>query len=337
MHVALDIQRTDEIGEARRRALRTGGAAGLAPDRLDALAIVVTEMATNLVRHAGGGRLLLLPSTAPGRLDVLAIDTGPGIADLQRALEDGYSSRGSMGTGLGTIRRLADGFDVFSHRGEGTIVLARFGGRDAGSGGQGFCWSGIGIAAPGETVCGDAWAVRIEGREAFVVVADGLGHGPLAAEAADAATAAFGELRATGPAEFLLRAHERLLATRGAAIAMARVRPDRSSLDYAGIGNVAGSVLQPGADDVRPHGLVSLPGTAGKEVRKPLETSTEWRADSMLVMHTDGISSRWSASVPRSLLARDTAVVAAWLYRGFRRGRDDATVVVLEAEFADHG
>src|SRR5690348_7468410 len=102
-----------KVGEVRRAAQAMAGfefdaqAAGR-------VAIVATELATNLLRHAGGGELLLQTLGIEGTavVEMLALDRGPGMADVERCMMDGYSTIGTPGTGLGAVRRLADEFDI---------------------------------------------------------------------------------------------------------------------------------------------------------------------------------------------------------------------------------
>src|SRR6185312_7968089 len=144
----------------------------------------------NLWRHARKGRLLMgcRRDDEGCQLEVISIDGGPGM-DVARCLRDGYSSGGTPGTGLGAVQRLSTDFSVFSSPDKGTVLLSRtwvpasteLAARPRAR----FAHAGICLAAPGETVSGDAWQVRLEaGGKAAVIVADGLGHGPVAAEAA---------------------------------------------------------------------------------------------------------------------------------------------------------
>jgi hypothetical protein len=137
-----------------------------------------------------------------GGLEVLALDLGPGMADVGRCLADGYSTAGSRGVGLGAMARLSALFDIHSRPGEGTAVLARLWSAPLPERPEaaGLEFGVVSLPLAGEEVCGDAWAVD-EGRgRSFVLVVDGLGHGPQAAEAAREAVRAFaGGPRRTRP------------------------------------------------------------------------------------------------------------------------------------------
>ena len=324
-------------GDARRVAVALAAELGFEETRRAELAIVVTEAATNLVKHGRQGELLLRPLADGARrgLEIIALDRGPGLADVSRAIGDGFSTTGTAGTGLGAMRRLASEFDVHSLPGAGTTVMAvlwadssatRGAGRGAPSDrGARHQLGVVSLPHPGERVCGDAWALRPLEDGAAVLVADGLGHGPLAAMAAEAAVATFAEGPEHAPKEILERAHEALRATRGAAMAVAQVDFSGRRVRYAGIGNVVGVVL--GGE--RQQNMVSHSGTVGHQLRRVQEFSYDWADDAVLVMHSDGLATSWRLDQYPGLLRRHPALVAATLYRDAARGRDDATVVAL--------
>lgn len=318
------VRLSDEsgVGEARRAARRVAREVGLDQVATEHAAIVAVEASRNAVLHAGGGQLVLTPAAAGGWLDVLALDRGRGIADVQRAMEDGFSTAGSPGQGLGAIRRLSALFDIYSAAGKGTALFARVGAPAPGG------WVEVGavcVALASERECGDAWTVEFPDGRPVVLVADGLGHGPLAAEAARVAIAA---LRANArlPAPHLVeRLHAALRPTRGAAVAVAEATGVGAGVRYAGVGNISGAL--PGSPHVRK--MVSLPGTAGHEARTIRSFDYEWTEGTLLVMHTDGITSHWDLGDYPGLAQRHPALVAGILYRDFARPRDDATVVVV--------
>lgn len=329
---AVCVTELSQVGEARRVATAMAGRLGLDETARGRVAIVVTEAATNLMRHGGGGEVLLGP-LEPGRgvgLAVLALDKGPGMADVRRCMADGCSTAGTAGTGLGALSRLSDEFDIYSAPGVGTALLARLrssapppdpaGSLDLGA---------VCLPKPGEAACGDAWSSAPPGR---VMVADGLGHGPMAAEASAAAVRSFRRREAGGPADAVRAAHDALRGTRGAVIGVAEIDPGGRALRFAGVGNVGGAVLRRGAS----QSLVSHNGTVGHEVRKVQEFTYAWEPDSLLVLHSDGLATHWRFDKYPGLADRDPALIAGVLYRDFGRGRDDVTVVVARVA-ADGG
>jgi anti-sigma regulatory factor (Ser/Thr protein kinase) len=327
-HIALAD--ASSVGEARRAAGALAQAMGFDDSRRGTVAIAVTEAAANAVRHAQGGELLLRDAAEAGApvLEVLCLDRGPGMANVAECLRDGFSTAGTPGTGLGAMARAADFFDITSTPGAGTALVLRFG-RTAGAPAA-AAPAAIGIvcvAKPGELESGDDWAARIRDGAATLLLADGLGHGTLAATAAREAARLFREAAAEAPAEIMDRIHRGLRSTRGAAAAVARVDVGQHEVRFAGIGNIGVTILSGG--DVR--NLVSFGGIVGHQVRKIQEMHYPWPEHAMLVMHSDGLQSQWKLDGYPGLSQRDPSLVAAVLYRDFARGRDDVAVLVYRS------
>jgi anti-sigma regulatory factor (Ser/Thr protein kinase) len=326
-----DVHADSEIGACRRAAQRLAQTQGFDETAVGRVGIVATELATNLVRHAGGGELLLQVLEVQGelQLELIAIDRGPGMSDVQRCLQDGYSTGGTLGAGLGAVTRLSCLFDIYSIVGQGTIVMARIA-RDASTRrpaapAQGLELGAICVPMPGEIECGDGWQVASEGASAAMLVVDGLGHGAFAAMAARAAIGAFESEPFRPPLDAIQHMHRAMSGTRGAAAACARLQGEGNALEYAGIGNISGSVIS----SERSQGMVSHNGTLGTQLLRVQQFGYLWPRDARVVMHSDGISARWSVAAYEGLRGRHSAVIAAVLYRDHRRGRDDATVLVV--------
>jgi len=330
-HLAFGIADPSQVGEARRAAVRLATDLGLDDVASGRVALAVTELGTNLSRHATGGRLLIAIHDDGERegVDVLSVDHGPGMADAERCLADGYSTSGTPGTGLGAVQRLCDQFSMYSVVGKGTVIFGRVLGPRARSTAPStagrFIAGAVCLAAPGETVCGDAWSFRADGDNASVMVADGLGHGPVAAEAADAALAIFAARPADSPARMLTLAHDALRSTRGAAVAVAALDAGAGTLLFCGAGNIAGRLIS-GIGD---RSLLSQHGTVGLQIRHLQDMPYEWGEHAILVLHSDGLATRWTLADVGGLLQCHPVVIAGWLIRDQVRGRDDATVVVV--------
>lgn len=326
--LALVVHDANEVGAARRAVVTLAERLGCTDTVGGKVALVVTELATNLVRHGGGGELLVRAVGERG-LEIVAIDRGPGMGSVEQAFRDGYSTGGTNGTGLGAVRRIADGCDIFSAPGAGTAVLARIGLGDQPAPAR-VAVSGVSVAMAGELVCGDAWAWSADADRWSVLVVDGLGHGPTAAIAAAEAVRIFGEHPAADPVDFVRLAHAALRPTRGAAIGLAQVSPARGEVTYIGVGNIGGVVLSGGTS----RSLVTNAGIVGHECRKPQSFSYPWSEGSVLVLYSDGLQTRWTLERYPALASRDPALVAAVLYRDFSRGRDDVTVVAARGAAA---
>lgn len=308
-----------KVGEARRAAQELANFEFNA-DVAGKVAIAASELASNLWRHAGGGELLVqcLGAEDCATIELLAIDKGPGMTNVARCLTDGFSTAGTPGTGLGAIRRLAREFDIHSGPGEGTVVMARFGAVPE------IRYGGINVALEGEIDCGDGWHLAHDRGDVAIMVADGLGHGTFAHEAAEAALTAFKSAPYAAPQDVLARAHAAMSKTRGGAVACAHLHAGK--LSYSGVGNIAGSLVSPG----KSQGLVSHNGTLGLGQRRSQHFEYQVEPGALLVMHSDGVSARWDLEHRPDLMACHPAVIAGAIYRDHGRGRDDATVVVLQ-------
>jgi anti-sigma regulatory factor (Ser/Thr protein kinase) len=311
------------VGEARRVSRRLAAEAALDDGGVERAAIVVTEAARNAVRHGGGGFVALRAIEGPpAGIEILVADRGRGIPDVAAAMRDGHSTAGTHGQGLGAIRRLTTAFELWSAPGHGTAVVAEV--RAAAVAAPPPVEIGaLCVAHPGETACGDAWtAITDRAGRTVLAVVDGVGHGRPAHEAASAAIEVVLGHAALAPAEIVGLAHDALRPTRGAAMAVVDV-VDGGAVRYAGVGNISAMIV----DGASVRRLVSLSGTLGHEMRRVREFVYEWPPGGLLVMHSDGLGTRWDLAAYSGLATRAPALVAAVLLRDFERGRDDVTVL----------
>ncbi len=315
-----------QVGQVRRDALQLAAQAGF--DDLDAgrVGLAATELATNLLRHGGGGHVLLslLRGSVGFGVELCAVDHGPGFS-LAQCLPDGYSTAGSQGQGLGAIQRQSTVFDVWSDD-AGAVVLSRIyaeagGDRDLGYG-------ALRVPMRHETVCGDGWAIRHDGTQRVAVLIDGLGHGPQAREAAETGLTAVEDDAPVAADALLARLHARMGRTRGGAAAVFRIDLATGQADFAGAGNVAATVFT-GATTRQ---LPSHPGIVGVNYRRTPPFRLDVPAGALLLMHTDGLQSRWNMTRYAGLPYRHPALVAAVLHRDFDRGRDDAGIIAMRLE-----
>lgn len=324
---ALKVSEASDVAVARRLAVRFAEKADFDELARANVALVATELASNLVKHAGGGRVLvqLVRRAKQVGVELIALDQSTGINDVAQSMRDGFSTAGSHGTGLGAMNRLSSHFEIFSAPGKGTAVLTSFWPKETRRESRSCIEIGtVQVPMPGQEVCGDGWATEALSDKCTCVLVDGLGHGPDAAAAAHAAIAIAHEYRLKAPAEILERAHDALRSTRGAAMAVAAIDTNAGLVHFCGVGNITAMILQ--GEQVR-H-TVSHNGTVGQEARKISEYVYPWSRSSLLAMHSDGLSARWDLKSYRPLAQRHPSLIAAVLYRDFARGRDDATVLV---------
>ncbi len=311
------------ITEVRRLAMTAARDEQLTEEQVAAAAILATEAATNLRKHAQQGEIQisrLSPHSHPG-VEVLSIDRGPGIRDVGRCFTDGFTTTGTAGTGLGAMARLSTTFDIYSEPGRGTVLMGRI--QPSGSNGSKLRFGAVCAPFKGEEACGDAWAILRQDDAVHLLVADGLGHGIFAADASQAAVDAFRRTPRAEPAAAVDNIHRALRTTRGAAIAVAAIRDD-SRVGYSGLGNIAGQIV----GGARPQSMLSHNGTAGHSAMRVQQFEYTLPPSGLVIMHSDGLSSSWNLEAYPGLSRRHPALIAATLYRDASRGRDDVCVVV---------
>jgi anti-sigma regulatory factor (Ser/Thr protein kinase) len=315
------------VSQARERVRALGRAQGLPAQEVERLAIVASELARNQLVHARGGAVAVLPVTRGGvpGVEVIAADKGPGIADPTAALSGLGSAVGSLGAGLSSVLRQADEVDFDVRWGEGTCVRAR---KYATAPPYRSEVGVLGRAYPGERLSGDH-ALWIWSEGALVAgVVDGLGHGIDAREAADRAMELMRERPLLAPEPMLEHIDTGLRGTRGAALGIVRLERQSRSLTQACVGNIATLVCRPG----EVHAMSCNPGVLGISQQRPRSVRGEsWlRPGELLVMHTDGLSTRTTVE-DAVLLRRHPLVVAHELMRRFSKSHDDALVLVARA------
>lgn len=328
LSVAVPLVDIPSVSEARRAGLKLGSSLGFNEVKNGELGIIITELARNAVLHGKGGTLIVSGERTPtnSRADILALDRGPGIKDIVRAFEDGYSTAGTPGTGMGAVRRLAASVDLFSSSAGTTITAAVVQGE---AGNISTLEIGEVLAPyPGESVCGDAAAWVQDAQRTAVMLVDGLGHGVGAAEAAEEAVASFHKHSSKDPGEMLSYLHDALKKTRGAAVSVAEIRPTPGALTYAGVGNISAAVVT----GEQSRSLISHNGIAGHQVHRLQEFKVEWPRNAVLIMHSDGINTRWDLSNYPGLINRKAIIIAGVLLRDFRRDKDDASVLVVKEQ-----
>lgn len=325
---AIRVADATQVAEARRAAVAAATGSGFGEEDAGRVAIVATELATNLLKHGGGGELLVgtYDDRSGAGVECIALDKGAGMADLAVSRRDGHSTAGTPGTGLGAIARGSHVLDIFSTPGGGTAILARLkqGRPDAAALAPEPISGAINLPMAGETACGDAWCVKAHAHGVKMMVADGLGHGPFAAEASQAAVRVFDREHARPPAEILAAMHVALRPTRGAAVSICDLDSRRGDVVYAGIGNVAGALVSGGTT----RRMVSHNGTVGLVARKFQEFRYPFEGDPLVVLCSDGLGTRWDLSDYPGLATRHPTLIASVLYRDFTRDRDDVSVLV---------
>lgn len=326
--ISLMISDESHVAETRRNAQVFAGEAGFDEVRAGKLAIVATEAATNILKHAGDGEIVFQSIRKNGNIggvEMLALDKGPGMQDIEACLRDGFTTAGTQGSGLGAIQRQSDEFDIYSAPGKGTVVSARIWLSPVAEAAKDMVCRGISIPLKGEEICGDGWEHKNLNGIDYLLVCDGLGHGPNAAQASATARRVFLE-RETADLSLLLKdIHAALKSTRGAAIAIAAIDTQNNTLTYGGVGNIAGVVI----DGESMKHMVSVNGTMGHTAGRFHLFNYDFPPNALIIMHSDGLQTRWSLKDYPGIARHDGSIISTALYRDFTRGRDDSTVVTI--------
>lgn len=327
--VSLPVGEASHVGEARRAVVSLASLLGFSDTQQSNVAIIVTEAANNLLQHAGSGEIIVraLVENGIAGLELVTLDKGPGMGDVSRCLEDGFSTAGTPGTGLGAMQRLSASFDVYTRPGFGAALRMTAWARPRATAQDDIGEGEVGVVSrpkPGQDVCGDSWATAWHGRRQVFFVVDGLGHGPDAAQAARAAVSVFEACSDEAPQSILRQAHDALKDTRGAAAAVATVNLQTQTVTFAGVGNIAGAVLT----DDQVVSMVSHHGIVGYQLRKIQEFTYPCAPGSVLLLSSDGLATLNLHYAYPGLLSQPPGLIAGVLYRDFQRPGDDSTLVV---------
>jgi anti-sigma regulatory factor (Ser/Thr protein kinase) len=333
MAQVIPVALASDVHLARWAAKAMALAIGFDAKVSEEIALVISELASNLVRHTQGGQLTLTSVNAGGRvgIQIESCDGGPGIADVEQAIKDGFSTVDSLGYGLGTVNRLMDQFDITSQRGAGagtTIVCTRWLRVDEPA--LSHCPLEFGAATrayPRMTVNGDAFVIKRWSASALVAVIDGLGHGQYAHRAAQAAKQ-YVETHFDQPLDTIFRGVGRnCRATRGVVMALVRFdcAGDDIRFSFASVGNIEARVFG-GANRqqfIVPRGIV------GGNAPHPRVTEHRWDPGTVMVLHSDGVTAPWGWADFPDLTRESATTMAQRLLRTLAKDNDDATIVVV--------
>lgn len=327
----IDVSHRSGVGHARRAARALCKAIGFNTQQCEEVAIVAAELASNLVKHAHGGKVILQPLKEEERsgLQIETLDSGPGICDLDRAVTDGYSTAGGLGTGLGTVNRLMDELTVESQEDGGAHVLCR---RWLHTHVEDHrpCPLSFGVAArphPMQDVSGDTFVIKQWAETALVGVIDGLGHGPAAQQAALAARDYIERHCEQGLEDIFRGVGYACHSTRGVVMALARFDWGVGHLSLASLGNIEVRVFgtpEPFRSDVR-RGII------GVNNQRPAICHHQWDPAYVMVMHSDGLTSHWRWDAFANLADKPASAMAAGLLDALAKDDDDATVLVVRS------
>ncbi|QQV79438.1 SpoIIE family protein phosphatase (plasmid) [Sphingomonas aliaeris] len=331
----IEVRDVSQVAEARRTAVALAETHGFDESDAGRVAIVATELATNILKHGDGGNLLIdsFEDASGAGIECMALDKGIGMADVALSMRDGHSTTGTAGNGLGAVFRGSHATDIYSAPGCGTAIMARLQKGRPGSDRQVEhpTYGAVSLPMRGEEACGDAWCRKDDDSGPTFMVADGLGHGPLAAQAAHAATRTFHASSNISPSEMLVAMHGALRPTRGAAVGIAHFDASSRQIVFAGVGNIAATLVD-AENGVRR--MISNNGTIGHIARRMRDFIYPVTTTTLVILASDGLATSWDLASYPGLFSHHPALIAGVLWRDFNRGRDDVTVFVSRIEVA---
>ncbi len=307
---------------------------GFETKKLAEIDIIVSELGTNLVKHAKGGEILAgILQTGDGvTLELISLDNGPGIAEPEKMLQDGASSTHTLGHGLGSIRRLSDTFELYTRKDWGTVLLSRVHKKNLRTNKtrrEAIQVNSLVVAKPGEIFSGDGcFCMTDKDGKMRLLVADGLGHGVEANHAVKEAIGAFRAFDSGSPVEILRHLHLAIKKTRGLVATIVIADPVEKIWRLCGIGNI--STRFNGHQQSKSY--IPYNGIVGHNIPNTMNDQELSQADyHQIILCSDGIRSRWEHARHPFIQKYDLAVQAAVIYKDFARKTDDMSVVIGRA------
>ncbi len=313
--LAITIASDVDVVSARQRGRELAEEVGFSAGDQTVIAAAISEIARNILNYARRGAItfrIVLDGDRSGII-IVASDQGPGIPDVPRAMQDGFSTSGGLGLGLPGARRLMDEFEVVSAPRQGTTITMKK-------------WKRAQRAQPGETASGDLALVEPFAGGVLAAVVDALGHGSEAATTARQAITALERVPSEPVADLLRRCHEALLGFRGAVVSLASFDTLRATMTWLGVGNVEGvllladQTLQPSRTT-----LVTFGGIVGAELPRARAWIVPVSPGDTLIFATDGIRTGFADDLTPTGSPQQ---IADGILARHAKGTDDALVLV---------
>jgi len=299
---------------------------GFQSDQLNAIDLIISELTSNLHKHSTGAAEILISYAGDEQqeyLEIISLDSGPGIADTKKVMADGYSTASTLGHGFGTIRRLSDFFEIYSIPRWGTIVLARVN-KNAAVTRKKIVFSPLVIAKPGEVRSGDGCTLLQSPAGFRILVADGLGHGPQANDAVNASAEAFANCSSDSASEVARVMHAQIKKTRGVVATILLFNHERKTWNICGIGNIATRLW----GGLSTKNYVPYNGIIGHNIPNTLtDTILDKEEYNQFIACSDGIKSRWDLQKFPFIHKYDPSILCAALYKEYARRTDDMSVI----------
>ncbi|HEY1195755.1 MULTISPECIES: SpoIIE family protein phosphatase [Flavobacterium] len=303
---------------------------GFTPHRAAETDIIVAELTSNLMKFANGGELLYRANFngEHNEIEIYCLDKGIGFDNVAKIMNDGYSSSNTLGHGLGSIKRLSNDFQIYSMKNWGCVQYVKICEKpelEIPSLKNGLNPTTIAVNYPGEKLCGDGYYIKHNSKGFQIFVGDGLGHGESANEAVEAAIKAFKQSVETDPTTILRDIHLKVKKTRGLVATIASVDYKSEVWNVCGIGNINTRIF----NGLENKTYTPYNGIIGHNIPRTLNnTVVPYKKHQIIIMHSDGLRTRWSLNDLNSIFKQSPGIIAAAIYKENVRGTDDATILV---------
>lgn len=306
--------------------------AGFSETKVGEIDIIVAELVSNLIKHANGGRLLvkLVKQQNIDGIEIISIDNGDGIADVNKMMADGMSTTNTLGHGLGAIKRLSDVFQVYSQKGWGTILLSRVFKEELPFSRRSNEIRAIIVPKPGEEKCGDGFYCRMTSESVRLFLGDGLGHGAEAAVAVNAAMQAFRFNNEESATDVVRELHLSVKKTRGLVGTVALYVKNEKKWKICGVGNIATRII----NGIEMRSSMAYNGIIGYNMPTSMKDQ-EVQAENaqVLLLCSDGIKTKWDLVKYPGILKHDLSILAAVIFKDQARFTDDMSVVAVRLNY----
>lgn len=300
--------------------------------RAGELDIVVSELLSNVIKHAGGGEIFYKLSESENNstvFEIYCIDSGPGNNNMGKMMKDGASSSNTLGHGLGAIDRLSNFFQIYSMAEWGTVAYAKIlmdeAQKKVVQPRNEIHIDTLQVCMPGENVCGDGYQMKKVNDETQIFLGDGLGHGPNAHEAVQTAIQAFNQCTENEPTDILRYIHQKVKKTRGLVGSIAIYNHIKKEWKTCGVGNITTRFYE----GLMSKKVMSHNGIIGLNIPAIMNTHVLPNAEYQhIFMYSDGIRNHWDLHQYPAILKCAPAIMAAAIFKDNARRNDDMTLLV---------
>lgn len=329
-----------DIGHTRRYIVEESRKLGFNSIELGEISIVINELCTNFIKHkAVDGTLIfnILNESDRVGIEITARDKGPGIEDIDNSIKDGISSKGTMGGGIGALKRLMDSFEIYSNCVSGKsihsqlesigtlIILKKWASNKFKHDTDDVKVSLLSTPCAGAEANGDYYYIKKFKDRCIFAVIDGIGHGEEASSASKLASKIIADNTHKSIEHILMAVNKGLINTRGVVAGIVVIDTLKKEFEYAAVGNIDFRYILNGTTErfVYSNGFLGRYSHCKIKVHRKI-----YEKNSVITMCTDGISNKWDYSSYLNIDLNNPALLCNLILKDFGKSIDDATILV---------